>query len=392
MEVADIVRADGAGYRALHPVSFEQRKVMRHLVQCRTAELGGHVDRCDSCGHLRVSYNSCRDRHCPKCQGIQRAEWLHARCDRLLPVPYFHVVFTLPAELNGFFLCNMRLAASLLFKTASATLKQIARDPKHLGADIGFTAILHTWGQNLHFHPHLHCVVTGGGLSPDGSIWIPGRRRYFLPVKVLGKLFRGKFMHALSKCRQSDQLVFAGDAEPLSEAREWQHLVDNLFAKNWVVYAKPPFGGPEEVFRYLGRYTHRIAISNARLRVFRDGQVTFMVRDYAKTGHKKPLTLESVEFIRRFLMHVLPKNLVRIRHFGLMSGRNVRGKLNTAGRILDPSHPTRLENTTHLKSLPWWDKLLVLMDFDVMACPNCDAGRLHPCAIDFRSLAPPPDT
>jgi len=365
---------------------------MRHLVQCRTAELGGHVDQCDRCGHLRVSYNSCRDRHCPKCQGIKRAEWLHERLERLLPIPYFHVVFTLPAELKLLFQCNMRLAVDLLFKTASATLKQIARDPKHLGADIGFTVILHTWGQNLLFHPHLHCVVTGGGLSTDGTKWIPGREEYFLPVQVLGKLFRGKFLHALSRCRENDQLVFAGDSEPFAASHHWQNLMNTLYAKDWVVYAKPPFGGPDQVFRYLGRYTHRVAISNARLQSFQDDKVTFMVRDYTDASRKRPLTLDSVEFIRRFLLHVLPKQLVRIRHFGLLAGRNVEGKLQTAKQILQP-HPNPGPNTpSRLKSLPWWEKLLVLMDFDIMACPNCEGGRLSPCTVDIRSLMVPPDT
>lgn len=365
---------------------------MRHIVQCRTADLGGHVDKCDRCGHLRVSYNSCRDRHCPKCQGIKRAEWLHERCDRLLPTPYFHVVFTLPAELKPLFLCNMRLAVSLLFDTAAATLKQIARDAQHLGADIGFTAVLHTWGQNLQFHPHLHCVVTGGGLSPDATKWIPARERYFLPVKVLGKLFRGKFLHALAKCRRTDRLIFEGNAEPLAGVHEWQHFIDALYNKNWVVYAKPPFGGPEEVFRYLGRYTHRIAISNARLCTFQDGRVTFMVRDYTKSGHKKPLTLDSFEFIRRFLLHVLPKNLVRIRHFGLLAPANVAGKYDTARRLLDPHHRTRANNTARLKSLPWYQKLRVLMHFDVMACPKCDSGRMSPCPDNLKSLFALPDT
>lgn len=392
IEVADIIRADGDEYLAAHNASFEQRKVIRRIVQCRTAELGGHVDRCDRCGHLRVSYNSCRDRHCPKCQGIKRAEWLHARCDRLLPVPYFHVVFTLPAELKPLFRCNMRLAVSLLFNAAAATLKQIARDAEHLGADIGFTAVLHTWGQNLQFHPHLHCVVTGGGLSPDGTKWIPARKRYFLPVKVLAKLFRGKFLSALSMYRRNDNLVFEGDAEPLSQTRPWQQLMDDLYKKNWVVYAKPPFGGPEAVFRYLGRYTHRIAISNARLTAFQDGRVTFMVRDYTKTGRKKPMTLYAVEFIRRFLLHVLPKNLVRIRHFGLLAPVNVEKKYDTARRLLDPGHRTRSDNAPPLKSLPWWERLRVLMHFDIMACPCCKSGRMHPWTGDLRTLTPPPDT
>lgn len=368
---------------------------MRHLVQCRTAELGGHVDQCDRCGHLRVSYNSCRDRHCPKCQNLKRAEWLHERLERLLPVQYFHVVFTLPAELKSLFKCNMRLAVNLLFKAASATLKQIARDNKHLGADIGFTVILHTWGQNLQFHPHLHCVVTGGGLSLDGTKWVPGKMRYFLPVKVLGKLFRGKFLYALSKCRENEQLILAGDAKPLNESHHWQSLITQLYAKDWVVYAKPPFGGPEEVFRYLGRYTHRVAISNSRLQSFENDKVTFQVRDYTDASRKKSLTLDSVEFIRRFLLHVLPKQLVRIRHFGILAGRNVKGKLKTAKQLLEQNAKPCSKKNANLKLLPWWEKLIVLIAYDIMACPNCESGHLSPCACDvafFSSLTASLDT
>jgi len=352
---------------------------MRHLLQCRTAALGGHVDECDACGHRRISYNSCRDRHCPKCQAARRAEWLHARLDRLLPVQYFHVVFTLPEEINPLAIRNKRLLFNILFAAASRTLRQLARDDKHLGAQIGFTAVLHTWGRNLLFHPHLHCVVTGGGLSPDGERWVAGRRRFFLPVKVLGRLFRGKFLHALDEARRDGRIEFPGRAAELAGPAAWRNLLDTLYGKDWVVYSKPPFGGPERVFRYLGQYTHRVAISNHRIAAFEKGKVTFVFKDHASGGKEKRLTLDAVEFIRRFLLHVLPKGLVRIRHYGLYAGRNVRGKLEHARRLLSPEGPPPRTGTPPVPAraaVPWWQRLLDLTGVDVMACPCCHTGRL----------------
>jgi hypothetical protein len=382
LEVADIIRASGNAYREEYPVSFEQEAVMRHLVECRTAALGGHAERCDRCGHLRVSYNSCRDRHCPKCQSLKRAEWLDKRLERLLPVPHFHVVFTLPSELNRLMLHNKRVMTNILFDSAAKTMKQLARDDKHLGADIGFTAILHTWGQNLEFHPHLHCVATGGGLSPDDKKWIPARLNFFLPVKVMGKLFRGKFLHALAKVRKTEKLVFVGNTAHLSNPTQWRTLVDKLYSKNWIVYAKPPFGGLKQVFRYLGRYTHRIAISNHRLVSLEDGKVTFRLKDYADGNRRKHLTLEAVEFVRRFLLHVLPKNLTRIRHFGLYASQNVRGKLSTAQMLFQQQETAKPPS----QPVPWWEKLFSLTGFDVLACPHCKEGRYVPCSIDIHSI------
>ena len=277
-EVADILRAHGEAYRARHPVSPEQAAVMRHLVACRTAALGGHLDACGSCGFTRISYNSCRHRHCPKCQATKRALWLETRLERLLPVEYFHVVFTLPQELKPLVLKNRRVIYRLLFRTASQTLLQLPADPKRLGAQIGFTAILHTWGQNLLFHPHLHGVVTGGGLSPDGQRWIPARAGYFLPVDVLGSLFRGKFLAGLKQAYQTGQLQLTGSIQPLADPQVFGQLLGQLYHKNWVVYAKRPFGGAEHVYRYLGCYTHRVAISNSRIVSFQDGRVCFRYR------------------------------------------------------------------------------------------------------------------
>ena len=373
-EVADVIRAHGDDYRLAHRPSAAQQKVLRNIAACRTSALGGHVDECDTCGHKRISYNSCRDRHCPKCQGPQRAEWLAQRLERLLPIPYFHVVFTLPEELNPLALRNKRLIYDILFETAAETLKTIARDEKqHLGAEIGFSAVLHSWGQNLLFHPHLHCVVTGGGLSPDGTRWVPGRERYLLPVKVLGKLFRGKFLDALERAWKEGKLDLAGSTADLADPVAWSTLRDRLYRKDWVVYAKPPFGGPEHVFRYLGRYTHRVAISNHRIVDFKDGNVVFTVKDYADDGKKKLMTLNAVEFIRRFLLHVLPDGFVRIRHYGLYAGRNVRTKLATARHLLEPA---RLAEPACPKPHSWWERFLKNTGVDVMLCPCC-GGRLR---------------
>jgi hypothetical protein len=315
------VRSHGDEYRREHHPSAPEQAVLRHIAACRTAALGGHLDKCPDCGHQRPSYNSCRDRHCPKCQSAARADWLEARLDRLLPVPYFHVVFTIPDDLNALALGNKRRVFDILFAAAAETLKVIARDEKHLGADIGFTAVLHTWGQNLLFHPHLHCVVTGGGLALDGARWVNGRERFFLPVKVLAELFRGKFIAALEQARRSGELHFGGSTALLANDADWHALRDALYNKKWVVYAKPPFGGPEHVFNYLGRYTHRVAISNHRLVALEHGRVTFSYKDYADGDKRKLMTVSAAEFLRRFLLHVLPEGFTRIRHYGLYAHR-----------------------------------------------------------------------
>lgn len=374
-----MVRAHGDDYRRARHPSVAQEKVLRHIAACRTAALGGHLDACDACGHVRVSYNSCRDRHCPKCQGTQQADWLAQRLDRLLPVPYFHVVFTLPHALNPLFLHDEERLVPLLFQAAARTLQQVAADPRHLGAHIGFTAILHTWGRNLLLHPHLHVVVTGGGLSADDRRWVSGRERFFLPVRVLGRLFRGKFLAGLHRLRQRGQLPLSGSTAVLADPVAWSAFKDRLYRQDWVVYAKPPFGGPEQVFRYLGRYTHRVALSNHRIVDVRDGQVTFTVKDYADGGRHKLLTLDAVEFLRRFLLHVLPKRLVRIRHYGLYAGRHVHGKLS-AVRALLGVHPIASPGPAPAAPVPeprsWWDRLLAATGFDLMACPACETGRL----------------
>jgi len=370
LEVADILRAHGEAYRRDHRVSDRQAQVWRHLVDCRTAALGGHVDRCTSCERVRVSYNSCRDRHCPKCQSLKKAEWLEARRQHLLPIPYWHLVFTLPEALRPLALSNKRVVFDLLFDTAAATLLTIARDPEHLGADVGFTAILHTWGQKLRFHPHLHCVVTGGGLTKDDGRWVAARDGFFLPVAVLSRLFRGKFLHALGEARRQGKLQ--GPTAKLHEPSAWKRLFDGLYAIDWVVYAKPPFGGPEQVFRYLGRYTHRVAIANQRLVELEDGQVTFTFRDYADGSQRKRLTLAAGEFIRRFLLHVLPHGFVRIRHYGLLAGRCVHTRLATARALLVPNSEEERHNQPPDPPLAWWQRLLRLTGVDILRCPVCN--------------------
>jgi hypothetical protein len=377
-EVADVVRSHADDYRRAHDPSTDQEVVLKHIAECRTAALGGHVEECDSCGHQRIAYNSCRDRHCPKCQNTTRAEWITERLERLLPIPYFHVVFTIPDALNPLALRNKKTVFDLLFAAASQTLLTIARDQKHLGAQVGFTMVLHTWGQNLLFHPHVHCVVTGGGLSSNGARWIAAREKYLLSVKVLAKLFRGKFLAALDRAYQSRKLDLVGSTAELAAPQAWGRFKDGLYQKDWVVYAKPPFGGAEQVFHYLGRYTHRIAISNHRIVDFADAKVTFSWKDYADGCQKKLMTLDAVEFLRRFLLHVLPHGFVRIRHYGLCASSNVNTKLVAARRLLAPeAEPAELPKPESTQPKPWWERFLEQTGVDILACPLCKVGRMQ---------------
>jgi hypothetical protein len=365
VEVADILRAHGEAYTACHAVSALQAAVLRRLAACRTGALGGHRDACDRCGYSRVSYNSCRDRHCPKCQGGKRAQWLEKRLERLLPVEHFHVVFTLPAALNPLALYHPRRLYDLLFHAASQTLLTLAADRKRLGAHVGVTALLHTWGQNLMFHPHLHCVVTGGGLSPDGRRWITARRGYLLPVKMLGRLFRGKFLAGVKEAYQAGQLTLGGSVATLADPQVFRRWLDALYRQDWVVYAKRPFGGAQQVFRYLGRYSHRVAIANSRLLALADGQVSFRWKDYADDHRTKVMHLTAEEFIRRFLLHVLPKRFVRIRHYGLLAGRNVATQLARCRQLLGgPDVEPPVERT-------WLDRLRERTGQDLTCCPQC---------------------
>jgi hypothetical protein len=334
LEVADIFRQHGYDFRLTHPLSPEQRRVMRAIERCRTAALGGHLEQCDTCGHQRLAYNSCRNRHCPKCQSLAKARWLEARLADLLPVEYFHVVFTLPEQLASVALQNKRVVYNLLFSAAAETLRTVAVDPRHLGAEIGFLAVLHTWSQTLRHHPHLHCVVPGGGLSVDGKSWRSCRRGFFLPVNVLARLFRRLFLQALARAYDKGELSFHGASAYLAKPLAFNRLGDSLRAREWWVYAKPPFGGPEQVLAYLGRYTHRVAISNHRLVSCKDGKVTFSWKDYTRGNQQRVMTLKADEFIRRFLLHVLPRGFQRIRQFGLLANRRRRDQLARCRQLL----------------------------------------------------------
>ena len=373
LEVADVFREHGPAYREEHGASMstQQRQAMRDIERCRTAELGGHVDRCDACDHQVISYNSCRNRHCPKCQALAKARWLQARQAELLPVEYYHVVFTIPDnQLAPIALRNQRVFYNLLFRLVSETLQTIAADPKHLGASIGFLAVLHTWGQTMSDHPHVHCVVPGGGLSPDGQAWVSCRPGFFLPDPVLSAYFRNHFLEALEKAFKRERFEFHGAIQHLADPEAFRGLIATCKAKKWGVKAKPPFGGPEKALDYLGRYVHRIAISNHRLVDMRDGKVSFSWRDYKHGSVQKTVTLEAEEFIRRFLQHVLPPGFMRVRHFGLFANCHRTEKLCLCRALLGAPEPPPVEYQD------WPDLVLTLTGQDPLLCPRCKRGRL----------------
>jgi len=353
VEVADILRAQGNSFIDRHRgrLRFQQIKVMRAILRCRTAALGGHVDKCLRCGKdWGLSFNSCRDRHCPKCQAQSRQRWIAARQEELLATSYFHIVFTLPHLLNALIWQNPVELYNLLFRSVAETLMEVAANPKHLGAEIGFFAILHTWSQNLLFHPHIHCVVPSGGLAPGRTHWMRGSATFFLPLEVLQQVFRGKFVDGLEQAFAEKRLNFSGLIQHLANAKGFAEFVRKLHQHQWVVYAKPSFGGPEQVLRYLGRYTHRVAISNHRLISFDGDHVTFRWRDYAHGNKKRKMTLSAEEFIRRFLLHVLPNRFVRIRHFGFMANYQRAASLDLCRQLLDMAPIVRSTETTSTSS------------------------------------------
>jgi hypothetical protein len=388
LEVAEIFRQYGPVYRESHKLPCNHLRAMRAIEVCRTAILGGHKDKCDHCGHLEISYNSCRNRHCPKCQTLQKERWIEARNDDLLSIQYFHVVFTIPSELNRLASMNRKVMYDLLFRSTSETLAELANDPKHLGAKIGGIVILHTWGQNLMDHPHVHCIVTGGGLSPEGDRWVSCREGFFLPVRVMSALFRGKFLHLLKNCFKRDGLAFFGNAGHLKEPGDFEYFAKQLYLKKWVVYCKPPFDGAKGVLQYLGRYTHRIAISNNRITAIRNGKVSFLWRDYADGNRQKTMTLQADEFIRRFLLHVLPDRFVRIRHFGLLANRNRRDNIARCRSILGDGKTAARENS---RQESWQEQLLRICGIDVTICPVCQKGRMFRMATmrPYRCNSPP---
>jgi hypothetical protein len=374
LEVADIFRRYGEAFRQAlgNALPCAQRRVMSAIETCRTAVLGGHVEECDQCGHQSHAYNSCRNRHCPKCQSLARAQWLEDRRAELLPVEYFHVVFTLPAAIAAIAFQNKHEVYNLLFRATAETLRTIAADPKHLGAEIGFFAVLHTWGQNLLHHPHLHCIVPGGGLSPDHQRWIACRPGFFLPVRILSRLFRRLFLEGLQQAFEAGRLRFSATLEPLGDPKEFANYLAPLRNTEWVVYAKRPFGGPEQVLEYLGRYTHRVAVSNHRLIDAEGGRVSFHWKDYRHHDRQKVMTLDAEEFIRRFLLHVLPSGLQRIRHFGLLGNRHRAQNLTLCRTLLAvPAPPATPDEPLDYRA--FYQKLT---GRSLLECPNCHGGHM----------------
>jgi len=379
VELAHILSSHGQVYMQDHPVGSQQRKVIRDILHCRTPSLGGHLETCgNGCGYERLSFHSCRNRHCPKCQSLQKMRWLLERSQKLLPTTYFHVVVTLPHELNPLILRNRERLYNLLFEAASEALIELATGWKRLGAQPGFTAILHTWSQELRFHVHLHMVVTAGGLSLEGDRWIPAKNDFLVPVRALAKMVRGKFLDGLQRIFEQGKLTFSGNIADWRNPAVFKRLVRKLRRMKWVVYAKPPFRGPRHVFSYLGHYTHRVAISNQRLVAF-DGQtVTFRARRNEQPGSYRLVDLPALEFIRRFLLHVLPKGFIRIRHFGLMASRNVQSKLEIARQLLLALLPTApADHPTEDQRLNWQQLLLKLTGIDLTVCPNCGGTILR---------------
>jgi hypothetical protein len=381
LEVADLIRTAGATFieRNRKWISWKHVKVLLAIARCRTAALGGHLDECTRCGHrATISYNSCRNRHCPKCQTAARERWIAARQRELLPTRYVHVVFTLPHRLAPLALQNKKVLYDLLFRASAETLLEVARDPRHLGAKIGFFTVLHTWSQKLRLHPHVHCVIPAGGLSLDHTHWVGSRHRFFLSIKVLRRVFRGKFVAALQQAFREGQLVFHGDLTLLAQPKIFAAWLRPLFRKDWVVYSKPPFGGPQYVLQYLGRYTHRVAISNHRLVAFAEDKVTFRWRDSAHQNEQKLLTLSLDEFLRRFLLHLLPEGFMRIRNFGFLANRRRATTLPLCFQLLGSAPQAEQEASSAKDATPLW------------LCPKCGGPmrvieRLTAAEIQLRS-------
>jgi hypothetical protein len=381
LEVADIVRAHGPAFVRAHALTPDQHAVLRDIVRCRTAALGGHADVCDECGHVEISYNSCRNRHCPKCQSLAQARWLNARLERILPTHYFHVVFTLPSELRGLAMANRDLIYGLLLTCSAEALVDLGRNPKWLGAEFGISSVLHTWTRELLFHPHAHCIVTGGGLSLDATRWIATHPKFLLPTSVLGRMFRDKFLDRLVRAYDAGQLRLDGPAAPLADARRFARVRDKLSRTRWHAYIKPPFGGPQEVFAYVGRYTHRVGLSNRRLVALDEQGVTF------RTHGQDTVTVSPDEFLSRFVMHVLPRRFVKIRHYGLMAPGNVNTKLAAARHRLDAADSL----PTHDRPRPpadFRELLLALTGIDVRRCPRC-GGSMTPHPLTILQVRPP---
>ncbi len=377
IEVADILRDNFNNFQKNRPLPLNKIKAVNAIIKCRTSALGGHVDACDQCGSIRISYNSCRNRHCPKCQFLAKEKWLQNRIKELLPVQYFHVVFTIPDDLNLIMLNNQKEMYQIFFKAASQTIIDLANDK--FKAKTGMLAILHTWGQNLSYHPHLHCVVPGGGLSANTQKWIHSKKKYLMPVKIMSAVFKGKFMEFFKKAYEDHILKFPGEISDYSDRRKFKYLLDSLYSKNWIVYTKKPFGGPEKVLKYLGRYTHRIAIANKRLLKYEDGNVSFSWKDYKDNSKKKVMTLKADEFIRRFLLHILPNGFFKIRYFGIFSNRVRKEMTKICRKILNVNEI--FGGTVK----DWKEFMLELTGLDIRICPCCKKGNM----ITISSTHPP---
>jgi len=381
-EVADIFREYGTAYRNDHKLTLQSHKAMNAIIRCRTSLLGGHVDVCDSCGHERHFYNSCRNRHCPKCGSLARERWLLARKYHVLPIVYFHAVFTIPDSLNPIVLQNQRVLYNILFRSGTETLLELGRDPKHLGADIGIIAALHTWGQNLMDHPHLHCIVTGGGLSEGGRKWVRPKKTkkdkdFFVHVNVLSDLFKKKFIAYLQKAYQTGDIKFTGRTEGLNSKKAFKQFRSELYKKKWVTYCKEPFSGSEKVLEYLSRYAYRVAISNSRIIEVHDKKVTFKWRDY-RDDRVKLMSISAFEFIRRFLLHILPEGFFKIRYYGILASRNLKTKLKRCKELLGISED---HDQKKPQDIDWKDLFLEITGVDLRVCPVCNEGRMLPKTI-----------
>ena len=377
LEIADVFRRYGAAFQEQYGwmLTSLHLLVLKALALCRTAQLGGHMLECDHCGHTQQAYNSCNNRHCPKCQAGLRAEWFEKRQQELLPVDYFHVVFTLPAELGPLALQNKALIYNLLFRATAETLLEIAAGWKGLQAKIGFFAILHSWGQKLDLHPHLHCVVPGGGLSLDGTRWVSCQPGFFLPVKMLSRFFRGRFLALLTAAHRRGELTLKGRLESIASPRDFSIWLTPIYQKEWVVYAKPPWNGPQQVLKYLARYTHRVAIANQRLVSMDNGQVTFRYKDYRKQHQQRTLTLPATEFIRRFMMHVMPRGFMRIRYYGFLANVHRNKQLDKIRKLLGADQPAL---TSKQEEVDHQD------DLCSQRCPNCSCGTMWPIDVGPR--------
>jgi predicted Zn-ribbon and HTH transcriptional regulator len=389
IEIADIFRKYGGAFREKYRLPLHYIKVMNLISVCRTSALGGHLEKCDQCGYQRNAYNSCRNRHCPKCQYSAKEKWIDQRKSELLPIPYYHIVFTIPEELNNITLANKKVMYSILFKSASETLLVLGKDPKHLGAEIGIIAVLHTWGQNLVDHPHLHCIVTGGGLNRDKSKWVKAKKakhkNFFIHVNIISDLFKKKFLYYFKKAEKNKELKFTGKITELNEHKLFQRLLNSLYAKKWITYCKRPFGGAEKVVEYLGRYTHRVAISNNRIKTMENNKVVFQWKDYRDNNTRKQMELPAVEFIRRFMLHILPDNFYKTRYYGILSSRNKQKDIAKCRELLGvvknkESKKVEIVQACCGRELPNEKKSI-----GYNQCPNCKTGTMQTIKVNIRA-------